>query len=159
MKRRGAALGLLFLLCLSASRAGALTCPAAVTGTSPAATSCWPLQETSGTAITDTIDANSGTISGGYTLNQNGAIACSNASGTGCSITTPTQYSNPQPATLYVDFAGTSGGIAQLAATSVQTANAYYVLFLDTHGKLNFGVNNFGATDVLQSPIAYADGN
>ncbi len=161
MKRLVAALAFLFLLSVGAPRANALTCPAAVTATSPAATSCWPLQETSGTTITDTIDSNSGTITGGYTLNQNGAIACNNTSvsGVGCSITTPTQYANPQPMTLYVDFAGTSGGIAMLAASPAQNAFAYYVLFLDTHGKLNFGVNNFGVTNVLQSPLPYADGN
>jgi hypothetical protein len=116
------------------------------------------MQETVGTLISDTIDSNSGTISGSYTLNQNGGIACNNTA-LGCNITTPTNYSNPQPMTMYWDFAGTSGGIAQLATASSLSASPYYVLFLDNHGKLTFGVNNFSTQQVLQSPLPYADGN
>lgn len=141
-----------------------VTCPAAVTGISPSATSCWPMQETTGTAITDTIDSNSGTIGGSYTLNQNGGIECSNSTTgadglNGCNITTTVNYSNPQPMTAYFDFAGTSGGIAQLATSSGTSGSPYYVLFLDNHGKITFGVNNFSTYEVLQSPQPYADGN
>lgn len=155
MKRLVAVLALL----LWASPAWAvLTCPANVTAVSPSATSCWPLQETSGTAITDTIDSNSGTISGAFTLNQNGAIACNGTAG-GCNITTPSNLTNPQPATFYWDFAGTSGGMFQLGTPSGIAGTPYYVGFLDNHGKLTVGVNNFGTQYVLQSPLAYADGN
>jgi Concanavalin A-like lectin/glucanases superfamily len=138
--------------------AAAQTCPALVTAVSPSATSCWPTNITSGTTIPDTIDSNAGTLSGAYTLNQNGALACSN-SVTGCSITTNQNYSNPQPMTVYADFAGTSGGILQLGPASSISAPPGYVLFLDNHGKLNFGAMNQGSPEVLQTPQPYADGN
>jgi hypothetical protein len=138
--------------------AAAQTCPALVTAVSPSATSCWPTNITSGTTIPDTIDSNAGTLSGAYTLNQNGGLACNN-SVTGCSITTNQTYSNPQPMTVYADFAGTSGGILQLGPTSSISATPGYVLFLDNHGKLNFGAMNQGSPEVLQTPQPYADGN
>lgn len=163
MKRIIAAI--LFLIGLAPTALwAAVVCPANVTGISPSATSCWPLQETSGTTITDTIDSNSGTIGGGYTLNQNGGIACNNTTtGTngenGCNITTPSDLSNPQPMTLYFDFAGSSGGIAQLGTSSGTAGVPYYVIFLDNHGKLTFGVDNFDTQEIIQSPLPYADGN
>ena len=168
----------LILACALGSPAWAqtLTCPASVTAISPQATSCWPLQETSGTTITDVIGNNPGTISGGYTLNQNGGIACNNqAPAGGCAITTAVNYTNPQPTSLYVSFAGTSGGILQfgtggsippfsntgiiITAPSATTAEPYYVLFLDNYGHLTFGVNNYGTLTVAQSQHRFADGN
>lgn len=155
MKRIVAVLA--FLLWASPAWA-VLTCPANVTAIGPSATSCWPLQETTGTAITDTIDSNSGTISGSFTLNQNGGILC-DGDDLGCNITTPTNLTNPQPMTFYFDFAGTFGGIAQLGTPSGITGAPYYVIFLDNHGKLTFGVSNFGVQQIIQSPLPYADGN
>lgn len=153
------------LMLALAAPAAALTCPSNVTSVG-GATACWPMQETSGTTITDTIGSNNGTINGGYTLNQNGGIACSASTtgpsgNNGCNINTATNYSNPQPFTLYADFAGNSGGIAQLAPSNTQSLNTtpYAVLYLDNFGKLTFGINNLNSGMVLQSPLAYADGN
>lgn len=152
-----------FLLILFfTSRAWAVvTCPSNVTTITPTETSCWPLQETSGTVITDTQSVNNGTISGtGYTLNQGGGIACNNANGSGCNISTATNYANPQPMSLYVDFVGTNGGMLQLGTSSSTSAVPYFALWLDTYGHLSFGVNNFSGTlNVLQSPQRYGDGN
>jgi len=118
------------------------------------------MQETSGSLITDTVDSNNGALSGSYTLNQPpGGIACNNTAGSGCSITTAVNYTSPQPMSLYVDFVGTSGGILQLGTSSSLSAVPYYVLFLDNHGKLTFGINNFSTTSIIQSPLPYADGN
>lgn len=142
-----------------AVRAQAQLCPTSVAGTSPTPTSCWPLQETTGTAIIDTVGVNTGAISGSYTLNKLGGIACSNSTGSGCSITTPVNYTSPQPFTLFVEFSGTSGGILQLGTASAINAIPYFVLYLDTHGKLTFGVNNFQTNQIIQSPLPYADGN
>ncbi len=146
------------LVLLWAGPAHAVTCPSAISALSP--TSCWPLQETSGTTITDTLGVNSGTISGGYTLNQGGGIACNGMTGLGCNITTPTQYTSPQPMSLYVDFSGTQGGLLQFGSTSVLApTTTYYALYLDNHGKLTFGTDNYGTLTVLQSSQPYADGN
>jgi hypothetical protein len=147
------------ILWLTAGVAHAVTCPSVVMGISPAVTGCYPMQETTGTTITDTVAGNNGTISGAYTLNQDGGIACNNSGGSGCSIKTPTNYANPQPVTFYIEFCGTSGGLLQLGTSSSLGASAYYVLFLDTHGHLTFGINNFTTYQVLQSPLPYADGN
>jgi hypothetical protein len=157
MKRISLVIALLTFL---SARAWALSCPSNVTTISPTDTSCWPMQETTGTTITDTTDSNSGTISGSYTLNQYpGGIACNGNGNGGCNITTPTNYASPQPMSFYIDFVGTSGGIAQLGTSSSLSATPYYVLFLDNHGKLTFGVNNFTTYQTIQSPLPYADGN
>lgn len=147
-----------FLLAMAVPSWGAVTCPANVTGVSPSATSCWPLNETSGTTITDTIGSNSGTLSGSYTLTGDG-IYC-NGSGGGCSITTPVSYSNPQPMSVIVSFAGTQGALLQVGSTSSASAPlTYYELYLGNDGRLTFGVNNYGAPNIIRSPNSYADGN
>lgn len=155
---------LIVLLILSLGWAGiasaTLTCPSTITGISPSATSCWPMQEPSGTTITDTIDSNSGTISGTYTLNQAGGIACNGLTGTGCNITTPSTYATPQPMSVVVAFAGTGGGLIQLGSTStLDPTTPYYMLYLDTYGRLTFGANNYGLFNTVQSTTAYNDGN
>lgn len=154
MKKLLATIGLLIGL---TSPAWALFCPSNVSTLSPNA--CYPLQELSGTTITDTVAAQDGIISGDYILNQNGGIDCQGQSGTGCNISFTTTYASPQPASFYFSFAGTSGGIFQLGNASSLSAFPYYLGYLDNHGKLTIGVNNNGIQVIVQSPLSYADGN
>ena len=133
-------------------------CPGNVPELTPSATSFWPLNEVAGTVITDFNGSNNGAISGNYVLKGQGIQF--NTSNGGAQISTAAAQANPQPMSIVACFAGTSGGIAQLAnQSSTSAALTYYELFLDTYGHLTFGVNNYGATQVIQSPLTYADGN
>lgn len=154
------------LLASLATPAFGLTCPANVSGISPSATSCWNFDISSGTAVSDLIDSNPLTLNGGYTLNQNGGLACSNTTvgssgNSGCNLNSALNLSNPQPFTMFVDFAGSGGGLAQLAPSNTNSLGTppYLVLYLDNFGHLTFGVNNLNSGMVLQSPLTYADGN
>jgi hypothetical protein len=121
-----------------------------------------------GTTIADQCDSNPMSINSdsSFTYPGNFTISCNGIySPIGCDLSTGVPYTNPQPASLLMAFSGTGGPLAQFGNMSSSSATAqYYELYLDTFGRLSWGVFNYGALDVLQTgtpdrPTVFADGN
>lgn len=161
----------IILLLAFIGTAAAQTCPSIITSTG-GATSCW-VPPSSGTTIADLLDSNPATIAAGstFSLQANNTLGCGIASSSqpqningGCTLTTGQLYS-PTALTLVMTFSGTGGPLAQFASTSSTSAPyQYYELYLDTLGRLSWGVTDYGIPNVLQSgrpdhPQVYADGN
>lgn len=156
---------LLAALFLVPQIARAQVCPANITAVG-GQTSCWVPAVSTPSTISDVTDGNPLTIQGdsSFTLPASGGINCQGVSGgPGCDLTSLVSYSNPQPITLVMSFSGTGGPLAQFGSTSsVFAQQQFYELYLDSYGRISWGVNNYGNLNVLQSRGGagpFVDGN
>ncbi|UQX89494.1 PKD domain-containing protein [Jatrophihabitans telluris] len=153
--------------------------------TSDGASHYWPLSEAAGTTLTDRVGYSDLSITGAVTLGSPGPIAGSGASAAsfagGETTPAPTGQPGPPPSPVPNDTAGTVGqsspaGAFTLEAWVKTTSNAGgailseglfrntdsaaidKVLYLDTAGRLHFGVQNNTVKQTIGSSASYNNG-
>lgn len=139
----------------------------AATVAADGATNYWSLGERTGTTGYDRVGGNDLTVNGGVGLGQAGAIAndadtgvTTNGSTTGF-LASRTPVLGPQTFSLEAWFNTTTKAGGKIIGfgdkTTGASANYDRHVYLDTAGRVNFGVNPAGLR-VVTSPTAYNDG-